>query len=98
MLAELGVTAMETRVGAVTVNVAVSLTEPDFAVTVVEPMPVPVAKPPAEIVAMPDGEVVHVAVLVRFWVVLFEYVPIAVNCCVVPFAMELLDGVTAIDT
>lgn len=40
----------------------------------------------------------HVAVAVRSWVVLSEYVPVAVNCCVVPFALAGLVGVTLIET
>jgi hypothetical protein len=41
---------------------------------------------------------VHVAVLVKFCVELSEKVPVAVNCCVVPFAIDGFAGVTAIDT
>ena len=38
------------------------------------------------------------AVLVRFCVVPLLYVPVAVNCCLAPAAMEELAGVTAIET
>ena len=72
MLAELGVTAMETSVAGVTVNPAEPLTLPLVAVTVVEPVARPVAKPVAETVATPVGEVVHAAILERFCVVLSE--------------------------
>jgi hypothetical protein len=50
------------------------------------------------IVATPGVEELHVAVLVRFCVLPLLYVPVAVNCCVVPMAMEGFAGVTAIDT
>jgi hypothetical protein len=67
-----GVTAMETSVAAVTVKEAEPLIAPEVAVTVVEPVATPVARPLVEIVATPVGEVVHVAVLERFCVVLSE--------------------------
>jgi hypothetical protein len=40
----------------------------------------------------------HVTEVVRFCVLLSVYVPVAVNCCVRPLAIEGLAGVTAIDT
>src|SRR5208282_6636110 len=40
----------------------------------------------------------HIAVLVRFCVLPSLYVPVAVNCCVVPAAIEGFAGVTAIET
>ena len=43
---------------------------------------------------MPDD---HVTELVRFCVVPSVYVPVAVNCCVSPLAIERFAGVTAID-
>ena len=39
----------------------------------------------------------HVTCAVRFCVLLSLKVPVAVNCCVVPFGMDGLAGVTAID-
>jgi hypothetical protein len=57
-----------------------------------------VANPPAAIVAIPVVCEVQVAVLVKFCVELSEKVPVAVNCFVVPFAIEGFAGVTAIDT
>jgi hypothetical protein len=67
-----GVTAMETSVAAVTVKEAEPLMEPLVAVTVVEPVATPVARPLVEIVATPVGEVVQMAMLERFCVVLSE--------------------------
>jgi len=40
----------------------------------------------------------QVAVLVKFCVELSEKVPVAVNCSVLPFAIEGFAGVTAMDT
>ena len=40
----------------------------------------------------------HVTVLVITCVELSLYVPVATNCCVAPFAIDGLTGVTAIDT
>ena len=61
-----GVTAMDTRVAALTVRLPDPLTVPDVAVMVVVPMPVPVARPPLAIVATPGDEELQVTVLVRF--------------------------------
>jgi hypothetical protein len=95
-----GVTAIDTSVGAVaaTVRVVEPLTAPEAALIVLVPAATPVAKPPALIVATLVVCEVHVAVLVRFCVELFEKVPVAVNCCVLPFAIDGFAGVTAIDT
>jgi hypothetical protein len=57
-----------------------------------------VANPPAVIVAIPVVCDVHVTELVKFCVELSEKVPVAVNCSVLPFAIEGFAGVTAIDT
>jgi hypothetical protein len=57
-----------------------------------------VANPPALIVATLVVCEVHVTVLVKFCVELSEKVPVAVNCSVLPFAIEGLAGVTATDT
>jgi hypothetical protein len=43
-------------------------------------------------------EELHVTAPVRSWVVASLYVPVAVNCCVVPSAIEEAAGVTAIET
>lgn len=50
----------------------------DVAVNVTVPAATPVARPEAEIVATPALDEPHVAEFVRFWVLLSEYVPIAV--------------------
>jgi hypothetical protein len=99
-----GVTAMETSVGAVTVSVVVpcTLVAGSVAVIVVEPVATDVAMPaeaPALLMVATDGaDELQVTDAVRFCVVLFEYVPVAVNCFVVPLAMLGLAGVTAMET
>ncbi len=68
----------------------------------VDPVATAVASPfePAALltVATPALEVLQVATAVRFCVVLFEYVPVAVNCCVDPVGREEARGVMAIET
>ncbi len=74
---------------------------PEVAVIVVGPGVTGVASPfePAAllIVATDLDEERQVTDVVRFRVVLSEYVPVAVNCCVVPRAMLALAGVTSIE-
>jgi hypothetical protein len=62
-----GVTTMETRAAVVTVRVVDPLTVPELAATVVVPTPIPVARPPLEIVATPCDEELQFTALVRFW-------------------------------
>lgn len=49
------------------------------------------------IVAALVFEELHVTAVVKFWVVPSEYVPVAVNCLVVPLTIEGLAGVIAIE-
>jgi hypothetical protein len=65
---------------------------------VVDPVPTALASPAVLIVATAAAEELHVAVLVRFCVLPSEYVPVAVNCCVLPLVIDAFAGVTAIDT
>ena len=84
-------------VAAVTVNTVEPTTGPCVALMLLVPTPTPVARPPAVIVAtvvVPDN---HVTVPVTFAVLLSLYVPVAVNCSVVPFTIDGFVGVTAID-
>jgi hypothetical protein len=53
-----------------------------------------VAKPLLFTVATEVDDEFHLAVLVRFCVVPLLYVPVAVNCWVLPAAMEAVGGVT----
>ena len=57
-----------------------------------------VAKPAALIVAVTVVVETQVTEFVRFCVLLSLYIPVAVNCCEVPFAIEGLAGAIAIDT
>jgi hypothetical protein len=64
-----GVTEIEVNTAAVTVNVAAPLIVPEVAVMVAVPCATLVASPALLTVATDFAEEVHVAVLVRFWVV-----------------------------
>jgi hypothetical protein len=64
---------------------------------VVDPMLTPLASPAVLIVATPAAEELHVAVLLKFCVLPSLYVPVAVNCWVLPLAIDGFTGVTAID-
>ena len=97
MVAEFGVTAIETRAAAVTVKPVEPETEPRVAVMVVVPVLALVANPVELMVATPAGEGDHVAVLVRSCVLPSEKVPVAVNCWIVPREMEGLAGLTLME-
>jgi hypothetical protein len=96
-----GVTATDLSVtpAAVTVSASFGLTTlPCVAVICVVPAATPVASPvAAPIVAKPVFDDFQVTLAVMFFVELSLYVPVAVNCCVAPAAMEGVAGVTAID-
>ena len=64
---------------------------------VLVPVPTALAKPVLLMVATEVFEELQVAVLVRFCVLPSLYVPMAVNCCIVPLGIEVLAGVTAIE-
>jgi len=92
-----GVTAIDCSVAAVTVSKVEPLIDDDVAVMVEVPTPAPVARPDALMVAVtvvPDD---HVTLDVRFCVEPSLNVPVAVNCCVAPLAIDGFAGVTAID-
>src|SRR5947208_1659608 len=61
------------------------------------PADTPVARPAAETVATDVLEEDQAALDERSFVVPSEYVPVALNCCVAPAAMEGFAGVTAIE-
>ncbi len=63
-----GVTAIETKTGAVTVNVVEPLIVPAVAVIVAVPCDTLVANPPLAIVATDAADEVQVAILLRFCV------------------------------
>jgi hypothetical protein len=93
-----GVTAIDTSVGATTVSSVVPSTAPEAASILLVPVAKPVANPPAVIVTTPVDCELQVTELVKFCVELSENVPVAVNCSVLPFAIEGFAGVTATDT
>lgn len=97
MLELLGVTAMDTRVAAVTVSEAVPLTDPEVAVMVTEPVPVLVARPDALIDATLTFDDDHVTD-VSCCVLPSLKKPVATNCWSVPRAIEGDAGVTEIET
>ncbi len=97
-----GVTPIDTSAAALTVIVVVAPIVPNVAVIVVLPVPTLVASPllPAVLlivatVAVADA---HVTVPVMSCVLPSVYVPVAVNCFVVPRGIVGIAGVTAIDT
>jgi len=96
MLEFAGVTAIETRAAAVTVRDAVPLIPPDVAVMVAVPVPVLLANPVASIAAT-DVEDEDQVREVSNCVLPSSKLPTAVNCKVVPIAMEGVAGVTAIE-
>jgi hypothetical protein len=97
-----GVTAIDTRVADVTVRVAGGLMiEPDCAVIDVVPGVRPVASPLVPcallIVATEVFDDVHVGVIAGEWLP-SAYVGVEVKSCVVPGAIDAVDGDTVIDT
>ena len=93
-----GVTVIDTRAAGPTVKVVLPVTPAELALIWEVPCAAPVARPPEVIVAILVLDDVQVTELVRFWVDPSEYVPAAVNCCVLPLGIEGFAGVTAIDT
>jgi hypothetical protein len=84
---------------AVTVKLVDPEIVPEVAVTVTVPVgPGELASPAALIVSTPEGVADQVTWLVKFWGVLLEKVPVAVNCSVPPEVREVLAGVTAMET
>lgn len=92
-----GVIAIDTSV-AVTVNGVEALVEPKVAWMVVLPLATPVARPKLVIVAAAVLLELQVTVLVRFCCEPSLYIPVAVYCWVLPFTIEVLVGVIAIET
>jgi len=74
-----GVTTRDTSVAALTLRVAVPVTEPEAALIVVVPVPTAVARPDMSIVETPARDVDHVTE-VSSWVLPSSKLPTAVNC------------------
>ncbi len=102
MLEIAGSTSIDTSTGAITIMVVKPEMLPDLAVIVVVPIETVVANPlklaALLIVATLRADEVQVTDAVIFPVELFEKVPVAVNCSVVPRAILAFTGVIAIDT
>jgi hypothetical protein len=95
-----GLILIEVRVAGVTCSEVEPLMEPFFAAIVVAPTPALLARPVALIVAIMAAEEDQVVrgEEVRSWVELSVKVPVAVNCCVSPLAIDGWAGVTVIET
>ena len=96
MLEFAGVTAIDTNVALFTLSEAVPVTEPEIALIVADPVPTDVARPEALTVAVPGTDDVHVTD-VKSCVLPSSKVPTALNCRVVPTAIETAFGSTSID-
>jgi hypothetical protein len=92
-----GVIAMDANCAGETVSVVDPIIEPFVAEIIVVPMVTLAARPAVEIVAVLVKDESQVTVDVRSCVLPSLYVPVAVDCCVVPRAIEMSAGVTAMD-
>ena len=93
-----GLIAIDTNVAAVTVNKVEPVTVPELAFTVAVPAPALVARPLASMLAVEGVFDDHATVPVRSCMLPSVNVPVAVNCCFVPSAIDGSGGVTAMDT
>jgi len=102
MLGFVGVTWIDTSGVVVTVSLVLPEIPPNAAVIVLEPAATAVAIPlePAVLltVAAAVEEELQVTVVEMFWLLLSEYMPVAMSCLVVPSAMLGLGGDTSIVT
>src|SRR5712691_2188590 len=92
-----GLTEIDTNTAGPTVKALLPVTPAQLAPIWEVPWAVPVARPPAVTVATAVFDETHVTELVRSWVLPSEYMPVPVNCCEVPLAIDEFVGVTAID-
>lgn len=93
-----GVTAIESKMAGPTLSVAEAVMEPEVAVMVAVPTPVPVANPLLAMVATVAEDELQVTELVRVCVLPSLYVPVAANCWLAPLAIDALPGLTDNDT
>src|SRR5207248_6317929 len=92
-----GVTWIDTSTASVTVSVVVPVT-PLYAAPIVEvPFFFAAATPTLKMVATLVSDELQVASVVRSFVELSLYTPVAVNACFEPFATDGSVGVTSID-
>ena len=90
-------TAIDTSTAGPTLSVADPLIDPEAAAMVAVPTPAPVADPLELIAATVGNDELQVTLPLRSCVLPLLYVPVAVNCWLLPAAMEAADGVTEIE-
>src|ERR1700675_3491394 len=90
-----GTTFNPITTGGVTVRLAVPVKDPAVALIVAGPTARATAAPLRLTLAIAGPADVHLTAFVRFCTLPSLYVPVAVNCCVSPAAIEALAGVTA---
>jgi hypothetical protein len=95
---ESGNTSIATSVAAVMVSVADPLTDPELAEIVALPTATPIASPEPATLAIPLADELQVTEFVRSWELPSLKTPLAVNCWVVPAAMDADPGRTLIET
>jgi hypothetical protein len=93
-----GVSAIDTSVAGPTVKVVLPVSPPELALIWDVPCAAPLARAPDVIGATVVFDDAQVAAPVRSVVDPSVYVPVALNCWVVPLAIDGFAGVTAIDT
>jgi hypothetical protein len=93
-----GDTAIEVKAAGVMVKSVDPVMDPEVAVIELWPVAMVLASPLVLTAATPTAELLQVTELVRSRVLPSVYVPVAVNCWVVPMAIDGFAGVTATDT
>jgi len=93
-----GLTEIEIRCAATTVNTVLSLSAPTVAVIVVEPAATVVVNPDPSTVATEAEDEFQVTPLLKSELEPSLYVAVATNCCSMPIPKVRPTGVTAIDT
>jgi hypothetical protein len=92
-----GIKVMEDRVAEVTVSVVLPEILPEVAVMVAVPAKTDVARPLLLTVATDVFDEVQVTCMLTSWLVPSEYLPVAINCWVVPAGMLGVAGVTIME-
>ena len=92
-----GIMFKATTAAGVTVRLAVPFMDPAVALIVAVPTALATASPAGLTLAIAGADELQIAVFVRFCVLPSLYVPVAVNCCGAPAAIEGLTGVTVIE-
>jgi hypothetical protein len=92
-----GITDIEDRVAEVTDKVVLPRMLPEVAEMIAVPAATAVARPPLSTVATAVFDERQVTCVVMTWLVPSEYVPVAVNCWVIPRVKLGVAGVTTMD-